>query len=67
VVGNAVALGLITPILTSLIYASDLEITFLQSFAAGISNTFVLVVVGIPLLTLLARRFKKHSNLTEEA
>jgi energy-coupling factor transport system substrate-specific component len=67
IVGNALAFGLVTPILTALIYSSDLEITFLQSFAAGISNTLVLVVVGIPLLTVLSRRYKKHSNLTEEA
>jgi energy-coupling factor transport system substrate-specific component len=67
IVGNAVAFYIVTPIFSTLIYHSDLEITFLQSFAAGVSNTLVLVVVGIPLLTVLARRFKKHSNLTEEA
>jgi energy-coupling factor transport system substrate-specific component len=67
VIGNAVALGLVTPIFSTLIYHSDLEITFLQSIAGGISNTLVLVVVGIPLLTVLAKRFGKRQNLTEEA
>jgi energy-coupling factor transport system substrate-specific component len=67
VVGNAIAFGLITPILTAFIYGSDLEITFLQAFAAVISNSIVLVVVGIPLLILLSRRFAKRTNLTEEA
>jgi energy-coupling factor transport system substrate-specific component len=65
--GNAVAFGIVTPIFTALIYAADLEVTFLQSFAATVSNTLVLVVVGIPLLVLFARRFRKRSNLTEEA
>ena len=67
VLGNALAFGLITPLLTTFIYAADLEITFLQSFAAGISNTVILVVVGIPLLILLSRLFAKRRNLTEEA
>ena len=67
VIGNAVALGLITPVMTSLIYASDLEITFLQAFAAGISNTAVLVIVGIPVLVLLSKRFAARSNLKEES
>jgi energy-coupling factor transport system substrate-specific component len=67
ILGNAVAFGLITPILTTFIYAADLEITFLQSFAAGISNTIILVAVGIPLLILLSRLFAKRRNLTEEA
>ena len=66
IIGNAVAFGLITPIMTSLFYAADLEITFIQAFAGGISNTIVLIVVGIPLLFLLANRFKKRSNLKEE-
>jgi energy-coupling factor transport system substrate-specific component len=67
VIGNALAFGLITPILSSIIYGADLEITFLQAFAAGISNTVVLVVIGIPLLILLSKRFGKRTNLTEEA
>jgi len=66
VIGNALAFGIITPILTSIFYSADLEITFLQAFASGVSNTAVLVIVGIPLLFLLANRFKKRSNLKEE-
>jgi energy-coupling factor transport system substrate-specific component len=67
VIGNAVAFGLVTPLLTTLIYQSDLEITFLQAFASGVSNTLVLVVVGIPILVLLSRRFKKRGNLSVES
>jgi len=66
IIGNALAFGIITPILTSIFYSADLEITFIQAFASGISNTAVLVIVGIPLLFLLANRFKKRSNLKEE-
>ena len=66
VVGNAVAFGVVTPIMTALFYQQDLEITFLQAFASGISNTAVLVIIGIPLLFLFANRYKKRSNLREE-
>jgi energy-coupling factor transport system substrate-specific component len=67
VLGNAVAFGLVTPLLTSLFYAADLEITFLQAFASGISNTVVLIVAGIPVLILLSKRFGKRKDLKEEA
>jgi len=66
VIGNALAFGIVTPVLTSLFYAADLEITFIQAFASGVSNTAVLLIIGIPLLFLLASRYKKRSNLKEE-
>jgi len=66
IIGNAVAFGLVTPIMTSIFYAADLEITFIQAFAGGIANTAVLVVIGIPILFLFANRYKKRTNLKEE-
>jgi len=66
VVGNAFAFGVITPVLTAIFYAADLQITFIQAFAGGIANTAVLVIIGIPLLFLFASRYKKRSNLQEE-
>lgn len=66
IVGNVVAFGLVTPLLTTLFYAADLEITFIQSFFTAIANSIILVVVGIPVLLLLASRYKKRSNLVEE-
>jgi len=66
IVGNAVAFGLITPIFTSIFYAADLEITMIQSMFAFVSNILVLTIVGIPLLFLLAHRYKKRSNLKVE-
>jgi energy-coupling factor transport system substrate-specific component len=57
VVGNTIAFGIVTPLCTTLIYESDLEVTFVQTFAAGLSNTLVLVIAGIPVLIILARIF----------
>ena len=65
-VGNALAFGVVTPIMTSLFYSADLEITFLQSFASGISNTAVLVIVGLPILVILSKRYASRTNLKEE-
>ena len=66
VLGNAIAFGLVTPILTALFYGSDLDITFLQAIAASVSNIIVLVVIGIPILVVLSKRFAAKSNLKED-
>ena len=65
-VGNVVAFGVVTPIMTTLFYQADLEITWVQSFFSGVANSIVLVVIGIPVLILLASRAKKRGNLVEE-
>lgn len=66
VVGNALAFGIVTPIMTTIFYQSDLEITFIQSLTGGASNVLVLVVAGIPILKALAARNAKSTNLTKE-
>lgn len=66
VVGNMVAFGVITPIFSTIIYGSDLNVTFLQAAAANISNFLVLLVVGIPILIVLANRYKARTNLKED-
>ena len=66
VIGNALAFGVITPLLTVAFYGGELTITFLQAFAGGIANTAVLVIVGIPILYALARRSARGSNLVME-
>ncbi|MGI5887964.1 MAG: ECF-type riboflavin transporter substrate-binding protein [Oscillospiraceae bacterium] len=66
ILGNAVAFGVITPIFSTLFYASDLNVTFIQAFAATLGNFAVEVVIGIPILILLAKRYKNRTNLKEE-
>lgn len=66
VVGNALAFGVVTPIMTTLLYQGELQITFIQSLTGGISNVAVLVIAGIPILKALAMRNAKASNLTKE-
>ena len=66
VVGNAIAFGVVTPIMTTIFYQSDLEITFIQSLTGGASNVLVLIVAGIPILKALAARNAKATNLTKE-
>lgn len=63
VIGNAFAFGVITPIFTTAFYGGEIEITFVQSLIGGISNVVVLVVIGIPILILLARRNARSNNL----
>lgn len=66
VLGNALAFGVITPVFSYLLYASDLNVTFIQAFAATLGNTAVLVIIGIPVLFLLSKRFKARTNLVQE-
>ncbi len=66
ILGNAIAFGIVTPVMTALLYSADLEITFIQSLAGGISNTAVLVIIGIPVLVLLSKRYASRANLVEE-
>ncbi|MGP1418475.1 MAG: ECF transporter S component, partial [Sphaerochaetaceae bacterium] len=66
ILGNVIAFGLITPIFTVIFYGGDLEVTFIQAFAATLGNFAVLVVIGIPLLKILANRYKSRTNLSEE-
>ena len=53
-------------IFSALFYGSDLNLTFLQALAATLGNTLVLVVVGIPILLVLANRYKSRTNLKED-
>ena len=66
VLGNVLAFGVVTPVFSYLLYASDLNVTFLQAFAATLGNSAVLVIIGIPVLILLAKRFKARTNLSQE-
>lgn len=66
VLGNMLAFGIVTPIFSWLLYASDLNFTFLQSFAATLGNSAVLIIIGIPVLFILAKRYAARTNLTEE-
>lgn len=66
IVGNIVAFGLITPVLSLALYGSDMNVTMFQVLFAGVGNTVVLVVVGIPVMFLLAKRYASRSNLKTE-
>ena len=66
VIGNALAFGVVTPLLTTLFYGGELEVTFMQAFAGGLANTAILVIIGIPILFLLAKRNIRGTNLKIE-
>ena len=66
VVGCAVGFGLVTPFFTYLWYGGELTITLYQSVVSSISNIIVLIVIGIPVLKVLAKRNSRGQNLTVE-
>ena len=66
IVGNLVAFGAVTPLLTYLWYSNELTITWSQCLSAFASNASVQIIVGIPLLFLLASRNARSTNLSKE-
>ncbi|MBO7703549.1 MAG: ECF-type riboflavin transporter substrate-binding protein [Solobacterium sp.] len=66
IVGNLIAFGVVTPLLTYLFYAGELAITWGQAWAAVLGNASVQIVIGIPLLFLLANRYAQRTNLSQE-
>ena len=66
IVGNLIAFGVVTPLLTYLFYSQELTITWGQAWAAVIGNASVQIIIGIPLLFLLAKRNARSTNLSQE-
>ena len=66
VIGIAVSFGVLTPIFTTWFFGGELSITVLQAQAAVLANSAVVLIIGIPLLFLLTKRYKKQFNLVEE-
>ena len=51
---------------TSLFYGGEIEITLIQSVVGSVSNIVVLLVIGIPLLKVLAARNARGQGLKAE-
>ncbi len=66
VLGNAIAFGIVTPVLTVAFYSSELTITWIQAWSAIVSNASVQIILGIPVLFALAKRNARGTNLTRE-
>lgn len=63
--GTGLALVGVIPVLTAVLYGGELSVTFAQGFVAWGANALVLLVAGVPILALMANRFKARSNLQE--
>ena len=66
IIGCALGFGVVTPFLTYMWYSSELTITWIQAWAAIVSDATVLIIVGIPLLFALAKRNARGTNLSKE-
>lgn len=56
IIGNLVGFCVITPILTQFWYKGELSVGIMQGIVALLSNSAILIIIGMPILTLLARR-----------
>lgn len=66
IIGVGIGFGLVTPVLTYLFYSSELTVTWIQAWAAIISDASVSIIVGVPVLFALAKRNAKGTNLSKE-
>lgn len=66
VVGVGIGFGLVTPVLTYLFYSSELTVTWIQAWAAIVSDASVAIIVGVPVLFALAKRNSRGTNLSKE-
>lgn len=66
ILGNIIAFGIVTPIFTYLFYGGELKVTFIMAGFACAGNIAILLIVGIPVLFLLAKRYASRTNLTAE-
>ncbi len=57
---------IITPIFTTIWYQGEVEINRIQGLIAGLTNGLMSVILGIPILKLMASRNLKKMNLTED-
>ncbi len=65
VVGVLAAFALVTPLLTMVMYAGELQTSITQGLVASIANIAILIVLGIPILALMANRFGARMHLEE--
>lgn len=65
-IGNLVGFGLVTPLMTYLFYSHELTITWAQAISAVVSNASIQIIIGIPLLFILAKRNARGTSLTKE-
>ena len=66
VVGVGIGFGLVTPVLTYLFYSSELTVTWIQAWAAIVSDASVAIIVGVPVLFALAKRNARGTHLSKE-
>ena len=66
IVGVGIGFGLVTPLLTVLFYSSELTVTWVQAYAAILSDSTVLIIVGLPVLFALAKRNARGQGLSKE-
>lgn len=65
-VGPLFAYCAIAPIFTMMWYQGELEIGLIQGLIAGLKDGIMSVVLGIPILKLMASRSLKKMNLSED-
>lgn len=65
-VGNAIAFGVVAQAFTVIFEGGDMNVSLIQGFTASGSNMLVEIVIGLPVIYLLTKRYASRTNLSEE-
>lgn len=65
-VGNAIAFGVVAQAFTVILEGGDMNVSLIQGFTASGSNMLVEIVIGLPVIYLLTKRYASRTNLSEE-
>ena len=65
-VGNAIAFGVVAQAFTVVFEGGDMNVSLIQGFTASGSNMLVEILIGLPVIFLLTKRYASRTNLSEE-
>lgn len=65
-VGNAIAFGVVAQAFTVILEGGDMNVSLIQGFTASGSNMLVEILIGLPVIYLLTKRYASRTNLSEE-
>ncbi len=66
VVGNAVAFGFVAQAFTVILEGGDMNVSLIQGVYASVGNILVELVIGLPVIYMLTKRYAGRTNLSEE-
>lgn len=66
ILGSAVSFGFVAQAFTVILEGGDMNVSLIQGVYASVGNILVEIVIGLPVIYMLTKRYAGRSNLSEE-